>query len=590
MDLYGNAAALRVAHRFFMTERTDCGEIPYTPSKTNSTGKEEETDFPFPRVSPERVGIPREVLTSFLRQVGGRFDNHPHAVLLLKDGKCVVQAALPGYSVRRPHMTFSMCKSVTGMAVGFLREEKGLDFDAPLLSFFPEYAAVSPARAKKITVRHLLTMKSGAEFAEVGSVTSENWVRSFFTSGVKFEPGTAFAYNSMNTFMLSALVCRLTGESLNEYLRPRLWEPLHIPVPLWEKEASGVEKGGWGLYLCPVAMAKLGLTFLNGGKYDGKQVLPLSYLEDAAGFRTAVPDRVGAYDYGYQMWTEKNGKTFLFNGMLGQNVFIYPEKNMVLVMTGGDEKMFQDTFGVTLARELFEAPFPPCRFSPKARRAFRKAEASFGEAGSFIGFRATKETRRNAVRGESLTGTYRAPFNRGVFPAVTQLMQNNFTPGFSVIKVEKTGKKPLSDLRLTLTDGETETVFPVGICSPRYKELDVNGEKYLVAGLGEWVLDVCRRPVLKIELRYGELASAKRLVFRRDDATGEVILTLSETPGFPVLTSVLESAAAQAQDGFLDMALSFIKERKSLAAFTEKAKEVFCTDLTLTKEEPNDEQ
>ena len=121
-------------------------------------------------------------------------------------------------------------------------------------------------------------MKSGVQFNEMGVVSGNDWVDSFLNAPVKGTPGEAFEYNSMNTYLLSAIIQERTGMKMVDYLRPRLFEPLGIRKVFWESCPAGITKGGWGLFLCPEDAAKLGVMYVNGGKFEGKQIVPAEWV------------------------------------------------------------------------------------------------------------------------------------------------------------------------------------------------------------------------------------------------------------------------------------------------------------------------
>ena len=153
---------------------------------------------------------------------------------------------------------------------------------------------------RNITVRHLLTMTSGIVFNVAGSVTENNWVKCFFESFLVSEPGKHFNYNSMNTYMLSAIVKTVSGHGLCEYLRPRLFEPLGIRNFYWEKCPMGIEKGGWGMYILPEDMLKIGQLLLNGGVWNGKRLISQEWIDAATSAQAAAPKSIGDFNYGYQ--------------------------------------------------------------------------------------------------------------------------------------------------------------------------------------------------------------------------------------------------------------------------------------------------
>src|SRR5699024_4911566 len=154
----------------------------------------------------------------------------------------------------------------------------------------PRLNPVSYRRFRSLTVRHLLTMTSGVDFDEVGAVTEEDWVKCYFESGVRFEPGAEFAYNSMNSYLLSAIVRERTGQGLSQVLRPRVFVPLGFGRVHWETCPRGIEKGGWGLYLCPEDMAKIGQLLLQKGRWNGRQLVSEEFLREMTRKQVDTPD------------------------------------------------------------------------------------------------------------------------------------------------------------------------------------------------------------------------------------------------------------------------------------------------------------
>ena len=225
------------------------------------------------------------------------------------------------------------------MAIGLLIDEGKLSLDENIYNIFP--GKVNPLIKifrPEVTVRHLLTMTSGVTFNESGIVSGNDWLESYLNAPVSGKPGTEFQYNSLNTYVLSAIVSARTEMTLEEYLRPRLFEPLGITRYLWETCPKGITKGGWGLFICPEDMAKLGQLYLNHGIWHEKQIIPADWIREST---TKQVDSIeGTYGYGYQIWMENRLNSFEFNGMLGQNVIVYPDLDMVIVTCAGNNDVY----------------------------------------------------------------------------------------------------------------------------------------------------------------------------------------------------------------------------------------------------------
>ena len=238
---------------------------------------------PLPRSTPEAEGIRSDAVLRFYEAVSAEADSiAAHAVLVMRHGKVIAEGAWAPYRLDVPHMLYSMSKSVTGTAVGIAVDEGLLSLEERLTDLFPELVTPTQAKViKNMTVRHLLTMSTGCRFNEIGSMLDENWAKMFLESLPKFEPGTAFEYNSLNTYMLAAILARRTGQTLVDYLRPRLFEPLGIERFQWETCPQGVEKGGWGLSLTLEDAAKLGQLYLNRGVWEGKRIFSEAWADAA---------------------------------------------------------------------------------------------------------------------------------------------------------------------------------------------------------------------------------------------------------------------------------------------------------------------
>ena len=200
---------------------------------------------PLPRCTPEEAGISSAVAEQLFRTVEKDVDTlGVHAMMLIRDGKVFAEGYWAPYRPNLPHMLYSASKSIVSTAIGFAYDEGLIDLDRRLDDIFTELPPSSNKWARLMTVRHLLTMSTGIRFNEIGSMLDRDWVKMFMESVPKFEPGTQFEYNSLNTYMLSAVLKRITGQSLTEYLIPRLYEPLGITNYPWEACPMGTEKGG----------------------------------------------------------------------------------------------------------------------------------------------------------------------------------------------------------------------------------------------------------------------------------------------------------------------------------------------------------
>lgn len=323
-----------------------------------------------PRSTPEAEGVSSSALITFLDSVAaGRHEFH--SIMIVRNGKVIAEGWWDPYKPELRHTLYSTSKSFTSTAVGFAVTEKLLTVNDKVVSFFPDQLpdTVSPFLAA-MTVKDLLTMSAGQSPDPTGVITSSSkeWVRSFLALPVLKEPGSEFLYNSMATFMLSAIVQKVTGEKIADYLRPRLFEPLGITGYDWEESPEAINSGGWGLRIKTEDMAKFGLLYLQKGMWNGKQILPAEWVEEATTFKidqapAALPEVKAKSDwmqgYCYQFWRSRNN-AFRADGAFGQYIVVIPEKNTVVAITCESPDM-QDELNLVwdhILPALHDGPLP----------------------------------------------------------------------------------------------------------------------------------------------------------------------------------------------------------------------------------------
>ena len=296
----------------------------------------------FPTANPESVGVRSEGIISFLDEMKEKH-LHLHSLMILRHGKLIAETSFAPWSKDNLHMLFSLSKSFTSTAVGFAVQDGLLKLTDHLIDFFPELLPAEPCKnMKKVTVKHLLTMNSGhnAEPRRIG----DNWEMSFLRSYVENEPGTHFAYSSTATYMLAAILQKVTGKKLIEYLREKFMDPLGMSEDIWfEESPTGVASGGSGLNVRVEDIAKLGQFYLQRGKWEGKQLLNEQWIIDAQTPWSDNSKHTGTIDwrsgYGYQFWMCSPEHIFRGDGANGQFCVIMPDQDMVIAITSGLDDM-----------------------------------------------------------------------------------------------------------------------------------------------------------------------------------------------------------------------------------------------------------
>lgn len=542
-------------------------------------------DFPFDavyeqafvRATPESQGISSDLFAALLRELDASKDTEMHHFMALRHGKVICECNFAPYPKGMWHITHSMCKSITGMAIGMLIEEEKLKLDENIYDIFSDHInAFSKIFRPVITVENLLTMTSGVTFNESGIVSRNDWLGSFLNASVNGKPGTEFQYNSLNTYVLSAIVTKRTGETLTEYLTPRLFGPLGITKYYWETCPKGITKGGWGLFLCAEDMAKLGQLYLQRGKWNGQQLVSEYWIEISTARHLKTQN--DTYGYGYQLWMEQRPGSFEYNGMLGQNVIIYPDMDMVLVTNAGNKEMFQDCIMLNIIRKYFPVNYHPADVLPENPLSYSLLKRLCGEL----------ENGENNNRSTSLRGrwkrnvvsrrkhsdkkySYRISVavdrpsdhhsfmravsgrtyameqqNIGIAPLFVQVFHNNMTDGISEISFTYDA----GNFCVSFTEGEVIHKLPVGFGKAADGCVDLHGEHYLVATLGEFARDENDIPVLKLEVTFiEECVKRKAHIFFHEN--NGIKIRWNETPGKKMILAGLSSITEELSGNFL---------------------------------------
>lgn len=423
-----------------------------------------------PRVAPEPMGVEPRAIVAFLDAIE-QAKLELHSFMLLRHGHVVAEGTWKPYTPTLNHMLFSLSKSFTSTAVGFAVAEGLLTVDDTVLKFFPDEAPEKPGKNwDKMKVRHLLSMSTGHAVdtteAMIRSRTGD-WAMVFLRRPVKFEPGTHFLYNTGATYMLSVIVQKLTGQRVLDYLTPRLFEPLGIEGAVWEQCPKGYDTGGFGLNLKVEDIARFGQFLLQKGMWEGKQLLPAAWVEEATSKQVDNGPADGTQDwgegYGYQFW-RCIPDCYRGDGAFGQYCIVVPQKDAVIAITSGLGDMGavltllwkhllpgmgEKRAGDNAARGAMEARLSGLHYDPpvavsssplesalngksfrmdKNREKLTKIAFRFGadrcDAIMTIG---RIKTEFACGRGQWLESTYRLPGNPSVTPLPEHLASSSFT-------------------------------------------------------------------------------------------------------------------------------------------------------------------
>ena len=293
-----------------------------------------------PRSTPEAQGVSSASVRAFVEAADQQV-NTMHSFMLVRHGHVVAEGWWKPEAPEKLHVMHSLSKSFTSTAVGLAVAEGKLSIDDPVLKFFPEDAPAEPsAKLTAMRVRDLLTMSTGHE-VEAKFTTNAPWVQTFLAHPVPHKPGAHFLYNTPGSHMLAAIVGKVTGQTVLDYLKPRLFEPLGIENPEWGTSPQGNTLGGWGLKIRTEDIAKFGQVYLQKGKWNGKQLLPASWVEQATSKQVSNgsdPAKDWDQGYGFQFWRCRHG-AYRGDGKDGQFCIVLPEQDAVIAITANTRDM-----------------------------------------------------------------------------------------------------------------------------------------------------------------------------------------------------------------------------------------------------------
>jgi CubicO group peptidase (beta-lactamase class C family) len=296
-----------------------------------------------PRSTPAEQGADSTGIDAFIEAVKPLDGVELHSLMVLRHGHVVAERWWRPYGPEIPHLLYSLSKSFTSTALGFAVSEGLVDLDATVLSYFPEFdAEVTDPRSRRMKVRHVASMASGHADETVERAWTAgrgDLVLGLLLTPPDHEPGTFFAYNQPCTYTLSRIISQVTGGTMIDFLRPRLFEPLGIDEYGWITDAEGRPLGYSGLHSTTEAIAKLGQLYLDQGRWEGKQLLPESWVAEATRSHV-VPDRENVdwrQGYGFQFWRSRHG--YRGDGAYGQFMVILPEADAVVAITSQSPDM-----------------------------------------------------------------------------------------------------------------------------------------------------------------------------------------------------------------------------------------------------------
>jgi CubicO group peptidase (beta-lactamase class C family) len=325
-------------------------------------------------VEPESVGIDSTALQDFYRRLdesGIEF----HHVSIARHGNIIAQGSWAPYQAKYPHMTHSLTKLFTNTAVGIACDEGLFSLDDKVADFFPdEVKGITDEKVFRMTVRDLITMRSGHAHLISGNKwrpIKTSWVAEFFKEPLAYEPGTHFQYTSATSYILSAIVQKVTGMTTFEYLSEKLLKDMHFGYMTWDKCPHGICSGGNGITATNLDALKMGLLYLNDGVWNGKRYLSHAWIQEAMVDSCKLNPDTG---YGFHLCNE-NG-IISSGGIFGQTVVMVPKYDMVISINaahpGNRPNALDESMRVLLEKYLF--PIVQDERLPENKKAYEELQ------------------------------------------------------------------------------------------------------------------------------------------------------------------------------------------------------------------------
>lgn len=423
-----------------------------------------------------------------------------NSFMLIKDGSVVCEGYHNPYTNDSKHVMFSLSKTITAIALGYAVDEGRVSLDDSICKYFGEYDHFG--LNKPITLRHLVTMTAGKMIGMAANRRNKDWIKIFFDAPYVFKPGKHFLYVNDNFYLLSAIISKVYGVTLVDFLKPRLFDPLGIEKPVWEIDKFGHAAGGWGLYLSIEELSKIILCYAQNGMWEGEQVIPADWVRESSSYQVPT-NKKGHIDvtkgYGYGIWQIARPDSYRAYGLHGQLGYVFRDKNTALIINSGVSK---DEFLGDAINEMLETLWdePDEQYYDKLKELI----ASLGD----------KDDLPPQIRNRKLELDY----NQKALMTHSSVFASMIHPTMTAVMNEKIGcidRFILSldkdyNLYLAWKEGSYVNKIKLGMDNKYEKtEIKLAGLRYTVYAKGAWT----QEKVLTALIRIGETCHVRKLEF-----------------------------------------------------------------------------
>lgn len=475
------------------------------------------------RGSVEESIYSKEYIDSFFNELESDHSIRPNRILIIQGNKVIAERYNYPYVKNSWDCVFSTSKTIVALALGLLYDEGKVDLDKPVVKILGIEKKVNN-KNKRITLRHLLTMSTGITFNEMETSASTKWIKSFFDSGTKFKLGTKFEYNSLNTYIVSVCVDKLAGKELGELVKERIFNPLDINDTYFDVSPEGHFKGGWGLYILPEDMGKIGIMIRDGGLYNGKRILSEEWINMMTHTQFEATKCNHILDYGFQMWVDDKKNFCVANGMYDQNIMIYRNSGTVLITACANNEAFHGGNLYKIAMKYFGSK----------------------EMGSFAlcthpGTRDLKNEEGLMYYFDQIKDKKYIPVNKicnscGILPLLIQNELGTYVKGIKGVRFKQEGERYFFVVTENRKENELEFNFKNGV----RKIYDFYGNLYDVSIDARFILSGKSEPFLVIRVFFLEFSSSRYFTVKFSKDSDIISLELSENPGMDFVNSIIE--------------------------------------------------
>lgn len=505
-----------------------------TNKSTTSVVKKEKSDKPLvfaeedirklERGTPEEFGYTTEYVRSFLNELSQDLSIRANRILVVKGDKVIAEKYVTPYVPDAWDCVFSATKTVTALTLGALYDEGKVDLDKPVCEILGVASKVGNLQNKKITLKHLLTMTTGNTFNEMESAAALKWVKSFFDSPNKFPIGKKFEYNSLNTYIIGACIEKITGKPLSEYVEEKIFAPLGINQTYFERSPEGIAKSGWGLYILPEDMAKLGILVRDKGAFADKRVISEKWISKMSSKRFSATKAGHRFDYGYQMWVDENKNFCCFNGMYNQDILIYRNTGVIVTLCCANNEAFHGSNLYAVAEKYFAGdPVPADKLVTEASsHAVRNEEKLM--------------TYFDRIVNASYVPVEKKANSCGILPLIIQNEMGTYVKGVSEMQFTKG-----NGYNLKITEGGKDVDIAFNFEDGVRQTFDFYGNLYDCVADARFILNGKGEPFLVVRVFFLEFASSRYITIRFGKSADSLSVEFSENPGLEFIQALLET-------------------------------------------------